>query len=313
MRSWLFLLLTLCACKREAPPAAPATPPATATTAKTAPTAPAVSAAALERGRYLVEHVLACGSCHSERDWSRYGGPVTGAPLSGACWDESWELPGRVCAPNITSDPEHGIGRWTDEELMRALRDGTGRDGKTLFPLMPFLLYRELSDADARAVIAWLRQVPPSPRSVPRSDIPPAVYAEYQSLASPVKGVVPEPAADAVSRGRYLATLAQCAACHAGVDEAGTPYAGGRSLPTPRGPEVVANLTPHARGLGGVDEAAFVARFTAFKDLAPAPATSARVNKLSMPWVFFAGLTEDDLRALYRYLRTVPAAAPPGR
>ncbi len=322
MRSWLFLLLTLCACKRDAPPpAAPATPPAAAAAPKASTTPAAVAPAAvapatLERGRYLVEHVLACGSCHSARDYSRFGGPVTGAPLAGACLDASWDMPGRVCAPNITSDPEHGIGRWTDEELLRALREGTGRDGKTLFPLMPFLLYRELSDADTRAVIAWLRQVPPSSHSVPRSEIPPAVYAEYQSLATPVKAV-PEPAQDPVSRGRYLATIAQCAACHGGMDEAGTPFAGGRPLPTPRGPEVVANLTPHAKGLKNVDEAAFVARFTAFKELAPAPAKDGQVNKLSMPWGFFAGMAEDDLRALYRYLRTIPAAAPapapPGR
>ncbi|MFP2911715.1 hypothetical protein ACLESD_43160, partial [Pyxidicoccus sp. 3LFB2] len=146
--------------------------------------------------------------------------------------------PARVCAPNITSDPEHGIGRWTDEELVRALRDGTGRDGKTLFPLMPFLLYRELSDADTRAVIAFLRQVPPAKGSMTRSDIPQEVYAQYQSLAAPMKAAVAEPAQDAVSRGRYLATVAQCAACHAGVDEAGTPFAGGRSpahAPGPRG------------------------------------------------------------------------------
>ncbi|WP_164007074.1 c-type cytochrome [Pyxidicoccus trucidator] len=312
MRAWLPLLLALCACQRDAsPPPAPAkaSAPVAAPARTQAPVATAAPAP-MERGRYLVEHVLACGSCHSARDWNRYGGPVTGAPLAGACWDEAWELPGRVCAPNITSDPEHGIGRWTDEELMRALRDGTGRDGKTLFPLMPFLLYRELSDADARAVIAFLRQVPPAPSTTPRSAIPQEVYAQYQSLASPMKAPVPEPAKDAVSRGRYLAAVAQCAACHAGVDEAGTAFAGGRSLPTPRGPEPVPNLTPHAKGLGALDEAAFVARFTAFKDVAPAPARAGQVNKLSMPWGFFAGLAEDDLRALYRYLRTVPAAAP---
>ncbi|ATB46141.1 c-type cytochrome [Corallococcus macrosporus] len=312
--SLLFLLLALSACQRnESPP--PAKAPAAAAPAPSTPKAPpaavAVDAAKLERGRYLVENVLACGSCHTPRDWSRYGGPASGPALSGACWDDaSWELPGRVCAPNITPDPEHGIGRWTDAELLRALRDGTGRDGKTLFPLMPFLLYRELSDADAHAVIAWLRQAPASPRDGGRSAIPDEVYAQYKDLAAPVKTVVPEPAADDVSRGRYLATVAQCAACHAGMDDAGTPFAGGRPLPTPHGPEVVANLTPHARGLGALDEAAFVARFTAFKDLTPAPAKAGQVNKLTMPWVFFAGLAEADLRALYRYLRTVPAMAP---
>ncbi|NOK00443.1 MULTISPECIES: c-type cytochrome [Myxococcus] len=316
MRSHLlFLLLALSACQRNESPPPPAKAPAASTPAPRAPAVPAVTASAdaakLERGRYLVENVLACGSCHTPRDWSRYGGPASGPALSGACWDDAaWELPGRVCAPNITSDPEHGIGRWTDEELMRALREGTGRDGKTLFPLMPFLLYRELSDADAHAVIAWLRQAPATPRASARSVIPDEVYAQYKDMAAPMKTAVPEPAADDVSRGRYLATMAQCAACHAGMDEAGTPFVGGRPLPTPHGPEVVSNLTPHARGLGAVDEAAFVARFTAFKDLAPASARAGQVNKLTMPWGFFAGLAEADLKALYRYLRTVPAVAP---
>ncbi|WP_426749609.1 c-type cytochrome [Myxococcus sp. Y35] len=313
MRSCLpLLLLALCACKRdEAPPAPPPTPVSTPAPAPKPTTAPAGDAATLERGRYLVENVLACGSCHTPRDWSRFGGPASGPALSGACWDDaSWELPGRVCAPNITSDPEHGIGKWTDAELMRALRDGTGRDGKTLVPLMPFLLYREMSDADARAVIAFLRQTPPSPRASVRSAIPDEVYAQYKDLAAPMTAEVPEPARDDVSRGRYLSTLAQCAACHAGMDEAATPFAGGRPMPTPYGPEVVANLTPHAQGLGALDEEAFVARFTAFKDLAPASSKAGQVNKLTMPWGFFAGMAEADLRALYRYLRTVPAAAP---
>ncbi|MBU8894123.1 cytochrome c [Corallococcus sp. M34] len=310
--SWLPLLLLLSACRRDAPPA-----PAAAAPAPASPAAPvragadSVASRQVERGRYLGEHVLACGSCHSARDWTRYGGPVTGAPLAGACWGEGWDLPGRVCAPNLTSDPEHGLGKWTDDELLRALRDGTGRDGKTLFPLMPFLLYRELSDADARAVIAWLRTVPPSTQTVPRSELPAEMYAEYQGLAAPQKAPVAEPAAEPVAQGRYLAQLAQCAACHAGVDEAATPFVGGRPLATPYGPEVVANLTPHATGLGSLDAERFVARFAAFRDVAPAASVRGHPNKLAMPWIFLAGMTEPDLRAVYQYLRTVPAMATP--
>ncbi|QDE81491.1 c-type cytochrome [Myxococcus xanthus] len=309
----LAMALGLCACKPRAEAPQEARPPAAprqdaVRTQGDAPKSP--EAQRLERGRYLVENVLACGACHSERDWTRYGGPVQGAPLSGACQDEQWGLPGRVCSPNITSDPEHGIGKWTDAELLRALREGFGRDGRVLVPMMPYLFYRELSDDDAKAVVAWLRQVPASSKVVARSSLPEEMMNALDGLASALPGPVPPPADDPVARGRYLTQVAQCAACHAGMDEAGTPFAGGRPMPTPYAPEVASNLTPHAQGLHTLSEEAFIARFTAFRDLAPAPSAQGQVNKLVMPWGFYAGLSQEDLRAMYRYLRTVPAAVP---
>ena len=259
----------------------------------------------LERGRYLVEAVLACGACHSERDTTQYGGPIKGAPLAGACQGPEWGFPGRVCAPNITSDAEHGVGRWTDEELLRALREGKGRNGRTLFPSMPYLVWRSLSDDDARAVVAYLRQVPAVAHATPRTELPEAVYADIRELAQPLEGPVPGPAAS--ERGAYLATIGQCALCHGGMGPDAQPFEGGVPVPTPYGPETVPGLLPHGDVLRGLGEDAFVARFTAWKDVAPAPSREGQVNKLVMPWGFFARMHEEDLRAVFQHLQSVPA------
>ncbi|QSQ19547.1 c-type cytochrome [Pyxidicoccus parkwayensis] len=281
-------------------PSAPQGPPGTP-----APSAPAPTAASVERGRYLAQNVLGCVACHSERDFTRYGGPLQGTPLAGACYGEEWGLPVRICAPNLTSDPEHGLGRWTDAELLRALREGRGRDGRVLFPWMPYPALRALSDDDTRALVAYLRTVPPVPRGVPRTELPADVAADIQDLAEPLTGPVAPPGDDAVERGRYLATVAQCAFCHTGGNPP-APFAGNRPAHTPLGKEWVPDLTPKGRTLRGLDEDAFVARFTAFRDLAPAPGRKGKVNKLAMPWVSFSGMHEEDLRAVYRYLRTLP-------
>jgi cytochrome c551/c552 len=310
--TWVALSLSLVACREraDAPPApAPAKP--SAPVAAKAPAAAPAPDAQVERGRYLAENVLGCVSCHTERDFNRFGGPMTGTPLAGACFGEGWELPGRVCAPNITSDPEHGVGRWTDAELLRALREGFGRDGQVLFPMMPYLEFRALSDSDARAVVAWLRQVPPASRATPRTQMPPEVAEELKGLAAPLTAAVADPGPAPHERGRYLATVAQCAFCHSGPPgpSGPAPFAGGRALPTPHGAEPAPSLLPSPKGVLPPDEDAFVARFTAFRDVAEAPARPGQLNKLVMPWRDFSGLREDDLRALYRYLRTQPAPA----
>lgn len=304
-----------CRQREEAPKPVPPSPPSAV--APRAAVAPDVAKAAepVARGRYLVEAVLGCGACHTARDYSRYGGPAKAEALAGDCFGEGHGMPGRVCAPNITSDPEHGIGRWTDEELLRALREGRGRDGRTLFPMMPYSEWRTLSDEDARAVVAYLRQVPPVPRSVERTQLPEELVAQLQGLASALPGPVPPPGGDVVARGQYLATVAQCSFCHGGLEQTPVPFAGGLPLPTPFGEEKAPSLRPEGAIFKGGEDA-FVARFTAWKDVAPAPSKRGQVNKLAMPWSLLAGLHEDDLRAIYRYLKTLPPvsaqiAAPP--
>ncbi|WP_342379696.1 c-type cytochrome [Myxococcus stipitatus] len=303
----IVLAVMVGACRqKEAAPVAPSAPkPSAVVEAKVEKVDP------VARGRYLAESVLVCGACHTARDYSRYGGPVKGEALAGDCFGEAHGMPVQVCASNITSDPEHGIGRWTDEELMRAMREGRGRDGRVLFPMMPYADWKALSDEDARAVVAYLRQVPAVARSTPRTQLPPEMAAELQGMAVPLSGPVPGPKEDLVARGQYLATLGQCATCHAGMADPSKPFSGGIPIPGPFGKETAPSLHPEDALLRGMSEDAFVARFKAWKEVPQAPSRQGQVNKLVMPWVFFAGFQEEDLRAIHRYLRSLPGASAP--
>ena len=158
---------------------------------------PAAAQSPVERGRYLVEVVGACGNCHTPKGPQ---GDVPGLHLAGGFQLE--ESFGTWITPNITPDPETGIGRWTDDEVIRAIREGRGRDGKTLGPPMPYDLYRRLADSDVKAMVAYLRTVAPVRNVVPRSRYAIPLPASY----GPPVGAVPEPSRqDLVKYGEYLA------------------------------------------------------------------------------------------------------------
>jgi mono/diheme cytochrome c family protein len=138
----------------------------------------------VERGRYLVEVLGSCGNCHTPKGPQ---GDVPGKHLAkGFQLDKDL---GTWITPNITSDPDTGIGRWTDDEIVQAIREGRGRDGKTLGPPMPFELYRHLADSDVQAMVAYLRTVPPVRNVVPRSQykipLPPAYGPPVGAVSEP--------------------------------------------------------------------------------------------------------------------------------
>ena len=114
----------------------------------------------VERGRYVVENLAACYRCHAAPDRSLYGfPPVKGTEGVGECWNKPPD--GWACASNLTPDPEFGLGKWTDGEILRALREGVSRDGRTLWTMMPYQQYHAMADADAEAVVAFLRTLKP--------------------------------------------------------------------------------------------------------------------------------------------------------
>jgi mono/diheme cytochrome c family protein len=126
--------------------------------------APRPRADLVTRGQYLVA-IMDCRGCHT-------GGALTGKPdpereLAGS--EVGFEVPGvGILYPaNLTPDPEHGLGRWSDAEIIRAFRQGQSRDGRPLIPVMPWPSYSALSEADARAIVAYLRTVKPVPFRVP--------------------------------------------------------------------------------------------------------------------------------------------------
>jgi mono/diheme cytochrome c family protein len=100
----------------------------------------------VERGAYLMNSIVACGNCHVQGD--KEGRPLPALGLSGGeLFDEE---PFRAYARNITPDVETGIGKWTEAQLVRAIREGIRPDGSLIGPPMPIEFYRGMSDADAQ-------------------------------------------------------------------------------------------------------------------------------------------------------------------
>jgi mono/diheme cytochrome c family protein len=110
----------------------------------------------IERGSYLVNTIGACGNCHG-RDASGRNLYTDNTLAGGFAFDEIEPELGHVIAPNITPDPDTGIGKWSEADIVAALRDGKRPDGSIIGPPMPILVYRQLSDQDATAIAAYLR------------------------------------------------------------------------------------------------------------------------------------------------------------
>src|SRR5580765_4921445 len=125
----------------------------------------------IERGKYIFTALSACQVCHSQHDYTKHGNPVIPGTEGAGQVIPFRGLPGRVVAPNITPDPETGAGRWTDDQLARAIREGIGHDDRTLFPLMPYGEYRALSDEDLESLVVFLRTLPPVRHELPKTEI----------------------------------------------------------------------------------------------------------------------------------------------
>jgi hypothetical protein len=272
----------------------------------------------LERGKYLAHHVALCIHCHSDKQGDKIGYPPVLTAIGdggSSCWDEATGHGSgfRVCPSNITSDAEFGLGGWSDGEIMRAIREGVDRDGKALFPLMPYSAYRSLSDEDAKALLVYLRSLAPIRKEVPARELPLLLGIEVKFQPKPLVAEVPDPPAnDPVARGKYLTTIAGCNQCHTPVDDNGKPisareFSGGQAFSLGGGSRVFAsNLTPAKSGLGDRTEAEFVGIFQGFAtDVAAKTSVPAGLNTV-MPWLSYAFMKTDDLKAIYAYLRTLP-------
>ena len=254
---------------------------------------------AVERGKYLVEVVGACGNCHSPKSAT---GELPGKHMAGGFTIE--EEFGVAIAPNVTPDRETGIGAWTDAQIIRAIREGKGRDGRTLGPPMPYELYRDLSDTDVKAMVAYLRTLAPIKNRVERSrytsPLPP-------SWGPPV-GVVPDPPrGDLVKYGAYLAgPVAHCVECHTvsrpdGKLDMTRLLAGGRRFTGPFGASYAANITgDRETGIGAWTDAQIVAGIDGVK-------RNGQPVLPPMPWPYYAGrIADGDLKDIVAYLRSLP-------
>ena len=263
--------------------------------------------AIVERGRYLVQGPAHCGDCHGAHPPS--GEPPQGTvALSGGF---EFKLPvGTFRTPNITSDAETGIGRYTDRDLARILRYGVRPDGTAVLPFMPFA---QLADDDLRAVISYLRTTQPVHHAVPPHE--PNLLGKVVKawvLAPVGPEITPEkhaPRGAVAENGRYLAHhVANCVSCHTRMDLrtgklVGPLFGGGAQHPAIDGSKktyLSPNLTPDPRWgwLEGWDADAFTARLTSGAGREGSP----------MPWRAFKELSTEDARAIYLYLRSLPKA-----
>jgi mono/diheme cytochrome c family protein len=261
------------------------------------PAAQAQPAGSLERGKYLVQSVVACGNCHFQR--GPQGEPLFDKGLSGGMlFDE----PGfKAYAANITPDPATGIGKWTDAQLARAIREGVRPDQSVIGPPMPIEFYRNMSDDDLASIILYLRVQPPVANQVPRSkyDMPlPASYGpEVRSVPTPSR-------VDPVRYGKYLADIGHCMECHTPRNDKGmlqmtSVGTGGHVFTGPWGQSVSRNLTPHETGLKG------------WTDAQISRAVREGVNREGKPYnppmgfAFYRNIDEADMAALIAYLRSL--------
>ncbi len=125
----------------------------------------------LEHGKYLANHVAGCIDCHSSRDWTKFAGPVIPGTegKGGDKFDEETAgMPGTLYAQNIT--PTY-LKNYTDGELYRLITTGVTRDGRALFPMMPYLAYGNMDPEDVKSIIAYIRTLEPKEGSYPAADL----------------------------------------------------------------------------------------------------------------------------------------------
>lgn len=265
----------------------------------------------LARGTYLALHVSSCPECHSDHDYSKFANPIKAETLNGGgfCLTEKDGFPGSVCTSNISPDAT-GISGWTDGELIRAIREGVDKDGRALFPMMPYGQYRHMSDEDVKSLVVWLRAQKPVHHEVPATNLKFPVSFFIKMAPKPVEGTVTAPPKSAhLEYGKYMVEIAGCVDCHT-PDNKGRPiegmdFAGGREFKLPDGARVVsANITPDETGIGPMTKEAFVGRFRSYAAMTELPAAEKGHNTI-MPWLLYGGMDEDDLGAIYDYLRTL--------
>ena len=250
----------------------------------------------LERGEYLVEGPAGCGKCHTA--------PEPGSPAYGG-WTIH-EVAFTAEAPNIT--PASRIADWSDAELSRAIREGIRPDGSVIGPPMPIGLYRGLSDTDLAAIVAYIRTLEPVETEFRRSDYPFPLPPNY---GPPVEHVPDIPRGETVEYGAYLAgPVAHCIECHSltheGPDFETNLGGGGYEFEGPWGVSIAANITSHPEALAQYsDDEVFQMVTTGVRP------GGTQMNP-PMGYAYYARTAPEDIRAIIKYLRTLPPIAPGG-
>jgi mono/diheme cytochrome c family protein len=253
----------------------------------------------IERGRYLAV-AGDCASCHSM--------PGVNQPFAGG---RPIETPfGVVVGANITPDPETGIGAWSDELFVHALREGKGQDGQLLYPAMPYPYYTKLTESDALALRAYLNTVTPVRNAVVSNRLPFPFdvrqgMSAWNALYFKIGEFKPDSTKSAEwNRGAYLVEgLGHCGACHTpktqlGGDDRAHPFQGS-ALQGWFAPNIT---NDNERGLGGWAVADIVAYLKNGHNLTTG-STGIMAEEITLS---SSHLTDADLTAMATYLKDLP-------
>jgi mono/diheme cytochrome c family protein len=263
----------------------------------------------IARGDYLTHNVSQCMDCHSIRDTGRFSMPIvpgTEGGGAGFAFGKAEGIPGEVTPPNITP---FALKDWTDEEIVRAITHGVNKKGDTLFPIMPYNAYSRMTKSDIHSIVAYLRTLKPIERiTAPRHlEIP-------MSMLGPLpegnldNNTMPDPL-DKVKYGQYLVTAAVCSECHTPMGQQGPDFSkmfsGGFLFDLGFMKVTVANITPDSTtGIGAWTEEMFVNKFRNNASDQVVNTRPGRENTI-MPWANYGKMTDEDLKAIYAFMRTV--------
>jgi mono/diheme cytochrome c family protein len=255
----------------------------------------------LERGEYLVRHVVMCTHCHADRNMQVFATPpVAETEGKGGFFLKEKGL-GELYSPNITP---YAIGDWTDGELIRAVTAGVNKDGDPLFPIMPYQIYASLKQEDLYSVIAYIRSLKPIEHETPERRLEFPLNLIVRTIPGPA-----EPDTQVQSNpGHYLVKVAGCMDCHTPVNDRrqhlpGKEFSGGQKF----GNVQSANITPDEEtGIGKWSREDFIAAFKKWQDPSLQNVVMPENQNTVMPWIDFSGMKEEDLSAIYDYLRSVP-------
>lgn len=259
------------------------------------------TAEAIARGKYLANNVHVCVVCHSPTQENVPGDPVNESQLFAGRVFPDPEFPGTLVAPNLTPAK---LGAWTDGEIMRAIREGVSRDGRTLFPMMPYGHYRHLTDDDTLAIIAYLRSVPSIENTVPAMKVDFPVSMFVRLAPTPLEKAPPAYPTDPVGHGMVLLETMGCVGCHTPFDDKGQPdaareYAGGMKFAAAFGTVYSSNITSDAAtGIGSYTDEDLM---RVFKEGTGKDGRALYI----MPWRAYQGVSDGELRAVIAALRTL--------
>lgn len=262
------------------------------------------------RGKYLANHVAVCIDCHSQRDWGQFAGPPVEGTFGGGgeVFNQEFGFPGNYFAKNITP---YGIGNWTDGEVLRAITTGVSKQGNALFPIMPYPHYGQMSEEDLFSIIAYIRSLDPIKKDIPQSESDFPINFIINTMPQPASYTSVPDKSSKVDYGKYMVNASGCIDCHTKQEKGqlveGMHFAGGFDFKLPMGIVTSPNITPDkVTGIGSWNEDMFVARFKQYQDSNYVnPAVGPRDFQTVMPWTMYAGMEEDDLRAIFAYLQSL--------